>query len=123
MNDRLAIILNEQDNVTLVGYRLAKDNEPADLEKGFPCDGRWRMDYVDNIGTSLYGQDYAQNLADAMWGTISNGNGEVIRDDLLTWHNDSPDMSITSWATRDKDVYSRACLDAFQDLDNPFVFI
>lgn len=123
MNDRLAIILNEQDNVTLVGYRLAKDNEPADLEKGFPCDGRWRMDYVDNIGTSLYGQDYAQNLADAMWGTVFGNKGAVMTDGLLTWHDQSLDPSIVSWATRDKERYYRACLDAFQDLDNPHIFI
>jgi hypothetical protein len=122
VDDRLAIILNEADNVTLVGYRTAKDKETADLERGFPCAGRWRMDYVDNIGTYDNAVDYAQSLADALWGTIAV-DGEILVDGLLTWHQDTNAPEIALWATRDKDKYERACLDAFQHLDSPYVFI
>lgn len=81
------------------------------------------MDYVDNIGTSPHAQEYAESIADALWGTVFGNKGAVMTDGLLTWHDQSLDPSIVSWATRAKEPYYRACLDAFQDLDNPHIFI
>lgn len=116
MYDRLAIVLNDDNGVTLVGYRPAHDKEKADLENGFPTTGRWFMDYVDNIGTQKNAVEWARMTADSMWGTVFTTDGEFVRDDLLDWHESEE----CHWASRNRDAYNQACLQAWQDLDDKF---
>lgn len=113
-SDRLVIILKENGVTTLTGFYPAPDSASADLKGGFPCEGKWSLDYVDDLGTDKNAHVYAEDVANAMWGTIYSDSGEVIRDDLLNWtSNTETDLPVLSWAVRSEDDYVQACLDSF----------
>lgn len=112
--DRLVIIMHEEVGVvSLVGFHPTTDLSTADLKSGIPCEGAWRMDYVDKVGNGTNAHLYARDTADAMWGTIYSDTGEVLRDDLLEWHDgEHPDLPIVAWAVRSEDAYEQGCLDS-----------
>ena len=112
-SDRLVIILNENGVTTLAGFHPASDPASADLKGGFPCEGEWSLDYADDLGTDKNAHVYAEDVANAMWGTIYSDCGEIVRDDLLEWHTSStPGLPVVSWAVRSEDEYTQACLDS-----------
>lgn len=111
--DRLCLIINHEDSVTLVGYHPTQQGAEADLENGFPCEGRWRMDYTDGFpaGTDVMEAMY---YADAMWGTVFTDNGEVYATDLLDpWNEYKNDSDHLYWTRRNKDLYEQRCTEAF----------
>lgn len=112
--DRLAIILEEEPgHLSLVGFHPTDNPELADLKNGYPCDGLWLMDYVDQVGNDANAHVYARDTADALWGTIYSDTGEVVRDDLLEWHEDTlSGMPVVAWAVRSEDDYVQGCLDS-----------
>lgn len=107
-HDRLTLIFETNGTVSLVGFRPAEDNETAELEKGFPTDGRWRMDYVDTIhGDNAF--DFAQSVADAMWGTVYSDSGDIVTNSLLSWNELRVDDEHFTWAVRNKHDYDMNC--------------
>lgn len=112
MNDRLSIIYEDVNNVVLVGYRRANNGEVADLERGFPISGRWRMDYVDTFDRYPNGIEWAQSVANDMWGTVYSDNGVIYTDDLLTWTEVQGEDHYL-WAVRNKDEYENKCIQSF----------
>ena len=112
--DRLAMLVENIDNITLVGFIPANEGEPTDLESGFPCEGRWRIDYVDHFDMAENIEEYVMSVANAMWGTVILDNGDITTDSLLTW------AEITTGAgdhffygVRNAEAYEQACVEAF----------
>ena len=112
--DRLSIVMDTPNEVSLIGYRPAGDTENADLESGFPCAGRWMMDYLDVV-TSI---DYAKDVADAMWGTVYFDNGEILCDDLLKWVEYNNEGDHLWWSVRDQSEYELKCEEACVEQDS-----
>lgn len=112
--DRLAMLVENVNDITLVGFIPANENEPVDLESGFPCEGRWRIDYVDHFDMAENIKEYVMSVADAMWGTVILDNGDITTDSLMTW------AEITTGAgdhffygVRNAEEYEQACVEAF----------
>lgn len=110
--DRLAFVVQNTDNVSLVGFRPAEDHEKADLENGFPCAGRWTMDYVDTFHESN-AFDYARGIADGMWGTVCTDEGEILSDSLLEWNEMDIDGDHYSWGLLNVSKYEQLCNEAY----------
>jgi len=111
--DRLCLIVNHKDSLTLVGYHPTRDGEKSDLDSGFPCAGRWHMDYTDGFpaGTAV---EHAMDYATALWGTVFTDEGEVYADDILEdWSEYKAGYDHLYWARRDKDLYEQKCVEAF----------
>lgn len=116
--DRLTIVMDTDTEVSLVGYRPAKEHETADLERGFPHAGRWYLDYVDVFPASTNTIEYAKGVADGMWGTVYHDNGEVLCDDILQWHEYEHETDHIWWSVRDQDLYEAKCVEAFVEQDS-----
>lgn len=110
--DRLCIVMNHPESVSLIGYAPAHKDGTADLENGFPCDGRWKMDYVDSFpaGTD---PEHPQDVADSLWGTVYTDSGEVYEANILKWSEYKADDDHILWARRDKTLYEQKCVEAF----------
>lgn len=111
--DRLAFVIQNTDNVSLVGFRPAEQTEKADLENGFPCGGRWAMDYVDTFHESN-AYDYAKSVADGLWGTVCTDEGEILSDSLLEWNELVIDGDQYSWGRLNVTKYEQLCNEAYQ---------
>jgi hypothetical protein len=114
--DRLTIIMDTEEEVSLVGYRRAEDHETADLERGFPHAGRWYLDYVDTFPMSPTSIEYAKSVADGFWGTIFLDTGEILCDDILEWVEYQHETDHIWWSVRDEDLYEAKCVEAFTEL-------
>lgn len=110
--ERLAFVIQNPSNVSLVGFRPADDNEKADLENGFPCEGRWAMDYVDTFHEDN-AFEYAKDVADGMWGTVVTDEGEIISDSLLAWNETTIDGDHYLWGRLKVDLYTKLCEDTY----------
>jgi hypothetical protein len=106
--DRLAFVVQNSDNVSLVGFRPANPHEKADLENGFPCEGRWTMDYVDTFYDDN-AFDYAKDIADGLWGTVCTDEGEIVSDSLLAWNETTIDGDHYLWGRLNVDAYTKLC--------------
>lgn len=111
-HDRLAFVMQNKNTVSLVGFRPSKTEEKADLENGFPCSGRWTMDYVDTFHESN-AFEYARNVADGMWGTVCTDEGEILSDSLLVWTETYLDDEHFMWGLLDSSEYIKLCEQAY----------
>ena len=120
-HDRLVIIFPcENEGVSLVGFHATHLGEKdPDLQNGFPCEGEWTMDYVDQVYSHKLGDgekalDYAQSTSNNLWGTVYSYSGEVLRDDLLEWNTVQLGPDTIHWARRNEEAYLTSCMNSFE---------